>query len=85
MARAGEAARVRCESRGGNPPARLRWTLGGEDVTGDARQKNETDLGSDRRWNAVSVVAVTFTKVGGWGSVATWRTKYCLHNFARKV
>lgn len=59
--KAGEAARLRCESRGGNPPALLKWFIDDEELPG-SDQKNETDIGNSRRWNAIGAIEVTFHK-----------------------
>ena len=60
-------ARVRCESRGGNPAAVLKWFIDGEEEELDggtaAVQKNETDIGDKRLWNAVSILEYSFKKV----------------------
>ncbi len=72
MVSSGESAQLRCESRGGNPPATLRWFVDGEErkvaKNKDGRedgegQRNETEVGSEHRWNAISVVNMKFDKV----------------------
>lgn len=58
----GDVARLRCESRGGNPPAGLKWFLDEEELSGSS-QKNETEIGDNRKWNAVSVIEIALSKV----------------------
>ena len=55
-------ARLRCESRGGNPPAGLKWFIDDEELGGSS-QKNETEVGDNRKWNAVSVIEVSLRRV----------------------
>jgi hypothetical protein len=60
---AGDAASVRCESRGGNPAAVLKWYIDDEELDeGGNGQKNETD---SKKWDAISMVETTFKKVSG--------------------
>ena len=59
---AGQVARLRCESRGGNPPAGLKWFIGDQELPGSS-QKNETEVGDNRKWNAVSVIEIAFNRV----------------------
>ena len=60
---AGKSVRLRCESRGGNPPAKIYWYIDDELLT-ESSQKNETEVGDDRKWNAISVLRIVFKKVG---------------------
>ena len=60
---AGKSVRLRCESRGGNPPAEIYWYIDDELLT-ESSQKNETEVGDDRKWNAISVLRIVFKKVG---------------------
>ena len=59
---AGKSVRLRCESRGGNPPAEIYWYIDDELLT-ESSQKNETEVGDDRKWNAISVLRIVFKKV----------------------
>ena len=59
---AGKSLRLRCESRGGNPPADIQWYIDDELLT-ESSQKNETEVGDDRKWNAISVLQIVFKKV----------------------
>jgi len=58
---AGKIVRLRCESRGGNPPAGLKWLIDEETLEGSS-QKNETEVGDNRKWNAISVIEVAFSQ-----------------------
>jgi hypothetical protein len=60
--KSGGLARLRCESRGGNPAANLKWFIDGQELEG-GNQKNETEIGNNRKWNAISVIEITFNKV----------------------
>ena len=58
------SAQIRCESRGGNPAAILKWFIDEEELEDIGYdQKNETDVGDKRLWNAVSLLDYTFKKV----------------------
>ena len=59
---AGQIARLRCESRGGNPAALIKWFIDDEELRGSS-QKNETEIGDNRKWNAVSLIEIPFRKV----------------------
>ncbi|XP_063240065.1 hemicentin-2 [Bacillus rossius redtenbacheri] len=61
-ARVGDRSKVKCVSRYGNPPARLKWFLGDEDLTPGTNQTNSSELDSRRTWVAVSVLALSFSK-----------------------
>jgi len=70
--KSGEEVDLRCESRGGNPPAVLRWTIvegdrrrdvdDGNELSAIPRTRNETDPSNRRRWDAISEVRTTFAK-----------------------
>ena len=60
---AGKSVRLRCESRGGNPAADIHWYIDDEILTEFSSQKNETEVGDDRKWNAISVLQIVFKKV----------------------
>ncbi|XP_063236111.1 cell adhesion molecule 3-like [Bacillus rossius redtenbacheri] len=51
--RAGETAAIKCVSRYGNPPARLKWFLDGEELAG-ANQTNSLEADNRRTWVASS-------------------------------
>ena len=59
---AGQIVRLRCESRGGNPAALIKWFIDDEELRGGS-QKNETEIGNNRKWNAVSLIELAFSKV----------------------
>ena len=59
---AGEEIQLRCESQGGNPAPILKWFIDDQELDGSL-QKNETDIGNERRWNAYSIIKVAFQKV----------------------
>ena len=59
--KSGETVRVRCETRGGNPAAIIRWYIDELEMNG-SEQKNETEVGNDRRWNSISVIEMNFEK-----------------------
>ncbi|XP_021939888.1 hemicentin-1 isoform X3 [Zootermopsis nevadensis] len=61
-AQAGERATVKCVSRYGNPPARLKWLLGDEEITTSTNQSNSTELDNDKTWVATSVLELGFSK-----------------------
>ncbi|KAJ9592666.1 hypothetical protein L9F63_015662, partial [Diploptera punctata] len=61
-AQAGERATVKCVSRYGNPPAKLKWFLDNEEVTHNANQSNATELDNPRTWVAMSVLDINFSK-----------------------
>ncbi|XP_069682757.1 irregular chiasm C-roughest protein isoform X1 [Periplaneta americana] len=61
-AQAGERATVKCVSRYGNPPARLKWFLGEDEITTNTNQSNSTELDNPRTWVATSVLELSFTK-----------------------
>ena len=58
----GRKIRLRCESQGGNPPAILKWFIDNQELDGSI-QKNETDVGNEKKWNAVSIIDMAFQKV----------------------
>ncbi|CAN7982784.1 unnamed protein product, partial [Ixodes hexagonus] len=60
--KAGDARRLQCLSRKGNPPALLRWFLGSQDVSHLANHTNLTDEEKARTWKAVSVLDYAFVK-----------------------
>ena len=58
----GDEIEIRCESQGGNPAPTLKWYIDNQELDGSL-QKNETDIGNERRWNAYSIIKVVFQKV----------------------
>ena len=62
--RAGEEIQLRCESQGGNPAAIIKWYIDNQELDGSI-QKNETSIGNERTWNAISIIRVVFQKVEG--------------------
>ncbi|KAL1124788.1 hypothetical protein AAG570_001409, partial [Ranatra chinensis] len=60
-ARAGEKTIVKCLSRYGNPPAKLKWFLGETELSGN--QSNNPEMDNPRTWVASSAVEVTLDKV----------------------
>ena len=62
---ANDEVTLRCESRGGNPPADLKWFIGDVEIPnqdGTIFQKNERQTDNPRKWNAVSVLQHGFKK-----------------------
>ena len=59
---AGKQIQLRCESQGGNPAAVLKWFIDNQELDGSL-QKNESDIGNERRWNAISIIKIAFQKV----------------------
>ena len=62
---ANDEVTLRCESRGGNPPADLKWFIGDVEIPnqdGITFQKNERQTDNPRKWNAVSVLQHGFKK-----------------------
>lgn len=58
----GDRATVKCLSRYGNPPARLKWFLGDEDVTSKSNQSNSPEMENPRTWVASSILDITVEK-----------------------
>ena len=59
---AGEEIQLRCESQGGNPAPIIKWYIDNQELDGSL-QKNETSIGNERTWNAISVIRIIFQKV----------------------
>ncbi|XP_024082011.1 hemicentin-2 [Cimex lectularius] len=60
-ARAGEKTTVKCISRYGNPPAKIKWFLGETELIGNHTKDPEMD--NPRTWVVTSVVAIHVEKV----------------------
>ncbi|CAD7092261.1 unnamed protein product [Hermetia illucens] len=54
----GGVATVKCISHYGNPPATLKWFLGGREIPALGAQVNATEADNPRTWSATSVVQV---------------------------
>ena len=59
---AGEEIQLRCESQGGNPAPIIKWFIDNQELDGSL-QKNETSIGNERTWNAISIIRIIFQKV----------------------
>ncbi|KAL1457424.1 hypothetical protein WDU94_007658 [Cyamophila willieti] len=60
--KAGEKASVKCVSRYGNPPAKLKWFLGDEELVAKSNQSNSPEVDNRRTWSAVSIVEIAAEK-----------------------
>ncbi|XP_068084854.1 synaptogenesis protein syg-1 [Anabrus simplex] len=58
----GEKATIRCISRLGNPPAKIKWFIGDDEVADGHSQSNATEMDNPRTWVAVSVLKLTVNK-----------------------
>ena len=72
---AGQIVRLRCESRGGNPAALIKWFIDDEELRGGS-QKNETEIGNNRKWNAVSLIELAFSKVTSMSTSFFFKLQY---------
>ncbi|XP_039280051.1 irregular chiasm C-roughest protein isoform X2 [Nilaparvata lugens] len=61
-ARAGERAAVKCVSRYGNPPARIKWFVGDEDVTSASRQSDAPETDNPKTAAAASLLEILLDK-----------------------
>ncbi|CAH1388998.1 unnamed protein product [Nezara viridula] len=59
--RSGEKTTVKCISRYGNPPAKLKWFLGETELP--SNQSNSPEVDNRRTWVAVSVLEIHVDKV----------------------
>ena len=57
---AGKLETLRCESRGGNPAPRIVWFI--NDLEVPSVQRNETEVGSSKRWTVISTLEHTFSR-----------------------
>ncbi|KAI5742392.1 hypothetical protein M8J77_006763 [Diaphorina citri] len=60
--KAGEKATVKCVSRYGNPPAKLKWFLGDEELIAKSNQTNSPEADNRRTWSALSVIEISAEK-----------------------
>uniref|UniRef100_A0A8D8Z044 Kin of IRRE-like protein 3 n=1 Tax=Cacopsylla melanoneura TaxID=428564 RepID=A0A8D8Z044_9HEMI len=60
--KAGEKASVKCVSRYGNPPAKLKWFLGDDEIVAKSNQSNSPEVDNRRTWSAVSIVEIAAEK-----------------------
>ena len=56
----GKQETLKCESRGGNPAPLIIWYLDNLEVS--SNQRNETELGSSKRWTVISTLEYTFSR-----------------------
>ncbi|XP_068084855.1 kin of IRRE-like protein 2 [Anabrus simplex] len=58
----GEKASIKCISRLGNPPARLKWFVDDQELMEGHTQSNATEIDNPRTWVAISVLKLTISK-----------------------
>ncbi|XP_072156592.1 irregular chiasm C-roughest protein isoform X2 [Bemisia tabaci] len=61
--RAGNTAVVKCISRYGNPPAKLKWLLGDQELVPRGNQTNVPEADNNRTWVASSVLETSVEKI----------------------